>query len=123
MKLKHFVLPEKVEIESETATDSYAKYTITPLEKGWGHTIGNALRRALLSSVQGAAISQVRIDNVMHEFTTIPDVLEDVPEIILNLKRIRILTNHPRRVAALEGFDIEIVEQVPVKFAAPKAHP
>jgi DNA-directed RNA polymerase subunit alpha len=89
MKLKHFVLPEKVEIESETATDSYAKYTITPLEKGWGHTIGNTLRRSLLSSVQGGAITQVRIDSVMHEFTTIPDVLEDVPEIILNLKRIR----------------------------------
>jgi DNA-directed RNA polymerase subunit alpha len=90
MKLKHFVLPEKVEIDPETASDTYAKYTISPLEKGWGHTIGNSLRRALLSSVQGAAITQVRIDNVMHEFTTIPDVLEDVTDVILNLKRIRL---------------------------------
>jgi DNA-directed RNA polymerase subunit alpha len=89
MKLKHFVLPDKIEIDTETASDSFARYVITPLEKGWGHTIGNALRRALLSSVQGAAITQVRIDSVMHEFTTIPDVFEDVPEIVLNLKRIR----------------------------------
>jgi len=89
MKLKHFVLPDKVETEAETASDSYAKLSISPFEKGWGHTIGNTLRRALLSSVQGAAITQVRIDNVMHEFTTIPDVLEDIPEVIMNLKRIR----------------------------------
>jgi len=89
MKLKHFVLPEKIEIDTETASDTFARYAITPLEKGWGHTIGNSLRRALLSSVQGAAITQVRIDSVMHEFTAIPDVYEDVPEIILNLKRIR----------------------------------
>ena len=89
MRLKHFVLPDQVEIDAETASDTYARYTIAPLERGWGHTIGNALRRALLSSVQGAAITQVRIDSVMHEFTTIPDVLEDIPDVILNLKRIR----------------------------------
>lgn len=89
MKLKYFVLPDKVEIDSDTATASYAKYTIAPFEKGWGHTIGNALRRALLASVQGAAITSVRIDGVDHEFTPIPDVLEDGPEIILNLKKIR----------------------------------
>lgn len=90
MRLKHFVLPDKVETEPGTASDSYAKLTISPLEKGWGHTVGCALRRALLSSVQGAAITTVRVDNVMHEFTAIPDVLEDVSEIILNLKRIRL---------------------------------
>jgi DNA-directed RNA polymerase subunit alpha len=89
MRLKHFVLPEQVEIDADTASDTYARYTIAPLERGWGHTMAYVLRRALLSSVQGAAIVTVRIDNVMHEFTTIPDVLEDVPDIILNLKRIR----------------------------------
>jgi DNA-directed RNA polymerase subunit alpha len=89
MRLKHFVLPEQVEIDADTASDTYARYTITPMERGWGHTMAYVLRRALLSSVQGAAIVTVRIDNVMHEFTTIPDVLEDVPDIILNLKRIR----------------------------------
>lgn len=89
MKLKPFVMPEKFEIEADTATDSYAKFIIAPLERGWGVTVGNALRRALLSSVQGAAVVEVRIDGVTHEFTTIDDVVEDVPEIILNIKKIR----------------------------------
>ena len=92
-RLKHFIILEKVEIEKETQTDSYAKFFIEPLERGWGHTIGTALRRSLLSSVQGAAITQVKIDGVMHEFSTIPDVLEDVPQIILNLKKIRLRLN------------------------------
>jgi len=89
MKLKPFVLPEKVEIETETISDTYTKFFIAPLEKGWGHTIGNTLRRSLLSSIQGAAITQVRIDGVLHEFSTIPDVLEDTPQIIMNIKKIR----------------------------------
>jgi DNA-directed RNA polymerase subunit alpha len=89
MKLKRFVVPEKLDIEQDTATESYAKFTLSPLEKGWGDTVGNAMRRALLSSVQGAAITQVRIDGVAHEFSTIEDVVEDVPQIILNLKRLR----------------------------------
>jgi DNA-directed RNA polymerase subunit alpha len=129
MRLKHFVLPEKVEIDPETATDGYAKYTITPLEKGWGHTVGNALRRALLSSVQGAAITQVRIDNVMHEFTTIPDVLEDVPVIILNLKRIRMrlwseepkLCNlHAKGKGSYQAKDLELPPEITV--ANPEEH-
>lgn len=89
MKLKPFIMPERYEVEAETASDSYAKFVIAPLERGWGTTIGNALRRALLSSVQGAAVVEVRIDSVTHEFTTIDDVVEDVPEIILNIKKIR----------------------------------
>lgn len=89
MKLKPFVLPEKIEIEAETVSDSYTKFIISPMEKGWGHTIGNSLRRGLLSSIQGAAITQVRIDGVLHEFSTLPDVLEDVPQIIMNIKKIR----------------------------------
>jgi DNA-directed RNA polymerase subunit alpha len=88
MKLKPFVLPEKIEIETETVSDTYTKFIIEPLEKGWGHTIGNSLRRGLLSSIQGAAITQVRIDGVLHEFSTIPDVLEDIPQIIMNMKKI-----------------------------------
>jgi DNA-directed RNA polymerase subunit alpha len=89
MKLKPFVLPEKIEIEAETVSDSYTKFIISPMEKGWGHTIGNSLRRGLLSSIQGAAITQVRIDGVLHEFSTLPEVLEDVPQIIMNIKKIR----------------------------------
>ncbi len=89
MKLKPFVLPEKVEIETETVSDTYTKFFITPFEKGWGHTIGNSIRRGLLSSIQGAAITQVRIDGVLHEFSTIPDVYEDVPQLIMNIKKIQ----------------------------------
>lgn len=89
MKLKPFVLPEKVEIETETVSATYTKFFITPLEKGWGHTIGNSIRRGLLSSIQGAAITQVRIDEVLHEFSTIPDVYEDVPQLIMNIKKIQ----------------------------------
>ncbi|OYD14552.1 DNA-directed RNA polymerase subunit alpha [candidate division WOR-3 bacterium JGI_Cruoil_03_51_56] len=89
MKLKRFIMPEKLDYEAETATESYTKFIIAPLEKGWGNTIGNSLRRALLSSVQGAAVTQVRIDGVAHEFSTIEGVVEDVPEIMLNIKKLR----------------------------------
>jgi len=89
MKLKRFVTPELLEFDAASASESYTRFTIAPLEKGWGTTVGNALRRALLSSVQGAAVTQVRIDGVPHEFSTIDDVVEDVPEIILNIKKLR----------------------------------
>ncbi|MEO0098147.1 MAG: DNA-directed RNA polymerase subunit alpha [candidate division WOR-3 bacterium] len=92
MKLKPFILPEKIEVE-ERRDNYFARFSITPFEKGWGQTIGNSLRRALLSSVQGAAITQVRISDVDHEFSAIPDVLEDVPQIILNIKKIRLRLN------------------------------
>ena len=68
---------------------NYAKFTCEPLERGYGITIGNSLRRILLSSLPGAAITSVKIDGAAHEFTTIPNVVEDVPEIIVNLKMIR----------------------------------
>lgn len=90
MKLKPFVIPEKLEVDADSSSDTYARFTIAPLEKGWGQTMGNSLRRALLSSVQGAAVTEVRIDGVAHEFSTIDDVVEDVSEIILNLKKLRV---------------------------------
>lgn len=90
MKLTPILLPESAIVDKDTLTNSYGRFTITALEKNWGHTIGNSLRRALLSSIQGAAITQVRIDKVLHEFSTIPGVLEDVPQIILNVKKIRL---------------------------------
>ncbi|MFO7674952.1 MAG: DNA-directed RNA polymerase subunit alpha [bacterium] len=89
MKLKRFVIPEKLEFDADSATESYTRFIIAPLEKGWGNTIGNALRRALLSSVQGAAVTQVRIEDVPHEFSTIDGVLEDGPQLILNIKKLR----------------------------------
>ncbi len=83
------IKPEKVQI---TSKPSYGKFVCEPLERGYGVTIGNALRRIILSSLHGAAITSVKFDGVMHEFTVIPGVLEDVSEIILNLKEVRIKT-------------------------------
>lgn len=74
-----------------TATDTYACFVTEPWEKGFGHTIGNALRRVILSSIEGAAVSSLRIDGVPHEFTTIPDVVEDVTEIVLNIKGLHLV--------------------------------
>lgn len=82
--------PKKLEVETETLTDSYGKFNAEPLERGFGITIGNTLRRILLSSLQGAAISLVRIDKVLHEFSMIPGVREDVTDLILNLKQVRL---------------------------------
>jgi DNA-directed RNA polymerase subunit alpha len=70
--------------------DRYAKFSVEPLEKGYGHTLGNALRRVLLSSIEGTAITSIQIDGVLHEFSTIPGVIEDTTEIILNLKELAI---------------------------------
>lgn len=92
------LLPKKV--VREEISDRYGKFIITPLERGYGTTIGNALRRILLSSIPGAAIVSCRIDGVLHEFTTIDGVLEDIPQIILNLKRVRmkLFTDRPKIV-------------------------
>lgn len=85
-----FAMPSALEINQETATDTYAYVDAMPWEKGFGNTIGNALRRILLSSLEGVAVTHVRIDGVAHEFSSMPDVQEDVVEIILNLKKLRI---------------------------------
>lgn len=84
-----FQLPENVYLEEETYSQTYGKLIAEPLERGYGITIGNALRRVLLSSIEGAAITSVKIDGVFHEFSTVKGVKEDVVEIILNLKKLR----------------------------------
>src|SRR5882762_10099648 len=89
MKWKNLTMPKQV-VPDAGNTTSYGKFVIEPLERGFGLTLGNALRRVLLSSLQGAAITAVRIDGVLHEFSTLPGVIEDVTEIILNLKQVRL---------------------------------
>jgi DNA-directed RNA polymerase subunit alpha len=79
-----------LEVEKETLTPFYGKFTAEPFERGFGITIGNSLRRILLSSLQGAAITSVKIDGVLHEFSTIPGAKEDITEIVLNLKEVRL---------------------------------
>lgn len=83
---RDLIKPKRLQIESDTLTDTYGKFYAEPFERGFGTTLGNSLRRVLLSSLQGAAIASVRIKGVLHEFSTIPGVTEDVTDVILNLK-------------------------------------
>src|SRR5512136_226181 len=85
-----FQRPKVLETEVETLTNKYGRFSAQPFERGYGITVGNALRRILLSSIPGAAITAVRIEGVLHEFSTLPGVIEDVTEIILNLKQVRL---------------------------------
>jgi DNA-directed RNA polymerase subunit alpha len=83
-------MPKEVVNDQSSATDNYSRFTIEPLERGYGHTLGNALRRVLLSSIQGGAVVSMRIGGVLHEFSTIEGVYEDVTDIVLNVKSIRV---------------------------------
>jgi DNA-directed RNA polymerase subunit alpha len=87
---KGFQKPKRLDFEAETLTPTYGKFYAQPFERGFGTTIGNALRRVLLSSIEGAAITAVKIEGVLHEFSSLPGVVEDVTDIILNLKQIPI---------------------------------
>ena len=97
---RSLIQPKRIEIDETTHTRFYGEFTCQPLERGFGTTLGNALRRILLSSIQGAAIVSVRFDGVLHEFSTIPGVKEDVTDIILNLKGVRLKLNQdgPRTI-------------------------
>jgi len=90
MLWKGFQRPKRVEVDTETLTATYGRFTAQPFERGFATTIGNALRRCLLSSIEGAAITAVNIEGVLHEFSSIPGVQEDVTDIILNLKQMAI---------------------------------
>lgn len=96
MKWKSLMMPKGIQIENPENIPNFARVIVEPLERGWGHTIGNALRRILLSSLQGAAVTSVRIDGVSHEYSTIEGVVEDVTDIILNIKqlRLKLLADH-----------------------------
>lgn len=99
-------MPQSIEIDDSSYSNTHGKFTLQPLERGFGVTIGNSLRRILLSSLPGAAISMIRVDNVLHEFSTIPGVVEDVTDMILNLKevRLKLLTKRPEKVVvSLKG--------------------
>src|SRR6185369_8276846 len=88
VRLGRFEMPKRLTKEESTATDTYAKFVAEPFETGYGHTIGNSLRRVLLSSLEGASIASLKIDGAMHEFTTVDGVVEDVTDIVLNLKKV-----------------------------------
>src|SRR6202022_4487464 len=84
-----FEMPKTLVKDESTATDTYARFVAEPFEAGYGHTVGNSLRRVLLSSLEGAAITSVKITGAQHEFATLPGVVEDVTDIVLNLKRVK----------------------------------
>src|SRR6266436_4818603 len=89
VRLGRFEMPKRLTKEDSTASDTYAKFVAEPFETGYAHTVGNSLRRVLLSSLEGAAITSIKVYGAMHEFTTIDGVVEDVTEIVLNLKKIK----------------------------------
>jgi DNA-directed RNA polymerase subunit alpha len=89
MKWKNLQMPKKPVLDEGASNDRYGRFVIEPLERGFGLTLGNALRRVLLSSLQGAAVTAVRIEGALHEFSSLPGVMEDTTEIILNLKQVR----------------------------------
>ena len=87
---RELIRPRRLEVDEESSSNIYARFSCEPLERGFGVTLGNALRRVLLSSLQGAAITSVRLNGVLHEFSTMQGVLEDVADVILNLKEVRL---------------------------------
>jgi len=89
VRLGRFEMPKRLQKDEATATETYAKFIADPFETGYGHTVGNSLRRVLLSSLEGAAITSMKVDGAMHEFATIDGVVEDVTDIVLNLKKIK----------------------------------
>jgi len=116
-------MPRQLKKEEESASDTYAKFYAEPFETGYGHTIGNSLRRVLLSSLEGASITSVKIDGAMHEFATVDGVVEDVTEIVLNLKQVlfKCDTHDPQHLilsvnkdGAVVAGDIEVNQHVEV---------
>jgi DNA-directed RNA polymerase subunit alpha len=88
VRLGRFEMPKRLSKDDATATETYAKFVAEPFETGYGHTVGNSLRRVLLSSLEGAAITSIKVDGAMHEFATIEGVVEDVTDVVLNLKKV-----------------------------------
>ena len=97
---RDFATPKKLACDEETLTETYGKFIAEPFERGYGMTIGNSLRRVLLSSIEGAAVTSIRVDGVLHEFSAIPGVLEDITQVILNVKQL-VLRAHSRQPKTL----------------------
>jgi DNA-directed RNA polymerase subunit alpha len=93
---RDLIRPKSLSVEQETLSGTYGRFVCEPLERGFGITLGNSLRRVLLSSLQGSAITAVKIDGALHEFTSVPDVVEDVTTIVLNLKEVVVRAHTPR---------------------------
>ncbi|MFH0856223.1 MAG: DNA-directed RNA polymerase subunit alpha [Candidatus Omnitrophota bacterium] len=123
IKWRDFQLPKRLECDEATYTDTYGKFSAAPFERGYGVTLGNSLRRVLFSSIEGSAVTSVKISGAQHEFSTIPGVLEDIPELILNIKTL-VLNSHskiPKTITIKAGSkgeikakDIEVDETIEI---------
>jgi DNA-directed RNA polymerase subunit alpha len=120
---RDLIRPKSLSVETDTLSPMYGRFVCEPLERGFGITLGNSLRRVLLSSLQGAAITAVKIDGALHEFTSVPDVVEDVTTIVLNMKEVVVRAHSPRthvvRVekdgpATVKASDIQSSDQIEV---------
>ena len=113
------LIAQRPTLTEETITESRSRFVIEPLEPGFGYTLGNSLRRTLLSSIPGASVTSIRIDGVLHEFTTVPGVKEDVTELILNIKQLvvssqlRVLVHS---IPARQVIDTPVQEQLIVEL-------
>jgi DNA-directed RNA polymerase subunit alpha len=129
MKLKDFQIPKKLDFEQDTLTNTYGKFVAEPFERGFGTTFGNSLRRVLLSSISGAAVTSVKVEGVLHEFSTITGVKEDVTDIILNIKNLRLKlhsdktkTIHIKKKGAGEVRGKDIIHDADVEILTPDLH-
>ena len=122
-------MPKRLTKEESTATDTYARFVAEPFETGYGHTIGNSLRRVLLSSLEGAAITSVKIDGAMHEFTTVDGIVEDVTDLVLNLKKVKFKAHNRdtqslllsvNKEGAVTAGDIQLAQNI--ELVNPKQH-
>ena len=127
--MKDFQIPVRVEVEKETLSPTYGKFSAEAFERGFGTTLGNSLRRVLLSSLTGAAVTTVRIEGVLHEFSTIPGVTEDVTGIILNVKSLRVKlhtekakTVHLKRKGPGEAKGSDVIHDADVTMLTPDLH-
>ncbi len=120
---RELIRPRTVPVDQESLSDIYGKFVVEPLERGFGITLGNSLRRVLLSSLQGAAITAVKIDGALHEFTSVPDVVEDVTEMVLNFKEV-VVRSHTARTqnvriekegpGVVTAGDIQVTDQIEI---------
>jgi len=129
MLWKGFQRPKRLEFERETLTDRFGRFTAQPFERGFGTTVGNAMRRVLLSSIEGAAVTAVKIEGVLHEFSPIQGVVEDATDLILNLKQIplKVHTDQPKTLTlrvtkAGEVRARDIQADSDVEILEPEAH-
>lgn len=129
IKWRDFQMPRRLECDEASYTDTYGKFIAEPFERGYGVTLGNSLRRVLLSSIEGAAVTSVKIDGIQHEFSTIPGVVEDVTEIVLNIKNLvlrstskspKVITIKKTEKGEVTAADVETDETIEV--VNPKLH-